>query len=421
MPARRRAGATAPQLALCLALAASLGACTPGTDPSIEVSRLDGPFAPLDVVVTGLEPGTQVTLEAEAIVHAARFGSAATFDVPAGGTLDLAADAPRSGDWSTADPMAPIWSMTTAGRWDPAAWDEPFDVELRVADGGEVLAQTTLSRPGTAPDVTVREVTDAGLVAEYAVPADLPAGEERPAVLVFGGSEGGLSSGSSTARWLAGLGYPALGISYFGSPGQPPGLEEVPVETFLDALAWLHEQPEVDRETVMAFGVSRGGEMALWLAAEHPDLVHGAIAPVGAGRFVCGYPDMTVPAWTLGGAPLSEECLSSADAVPPPETAIDVASIAGPVVLACGTQDTLWASCGFADDVQGRRAGADDATTLRVHGDGAGHFVAWAPYVPYYLGLPGEPGDGSPAANHAARVQLWGHVADVLSALRATS
>lgn len=71
------------------------------------------------------------------------------------------------------------------------------------------------------------------------------------------------------AASVAGLGYPALGIGYFQGT----------------------DQPGVDGGAVLAFGVSRGEEMALWLAANRPDLVHGAIAPVDADAIVCGSED----------------------------------------------------------------------------------------------------------------------------------
>ncbi|MCB7137990.1 acyl-CoA thioesterase/bile acid-CoA:amino acid N-acyltransferase family protein [Cellulosimicrobium marinum] len=412
----RRTRDLIPALMLGVAV---LGSCTVPPEPTIEVTEVDGPFAPLDVALDDLAPGAPVTLTATAVVDDARFRSQATFEVPDDGRIDLAATAPTSGDWDVADPMAPLWAMRAGSRPDPAAWDGPVDVELAVTDAdGEPLATTTVARPGSAPGVVTREVTDGGLVAEYAVPADLDDGERRPAVLAFGGSEGGLGSGAAFARWLAGLGYPALGISYFRGPGQPADLEEVPVEPFLDALAWLHAQPEVDPEAVVTFGASRGGEMALWLAAEHPDLVGGAVAPTGSGYVVCGYPDASVAAWTLDGAPLTDTCpFDGPDDLGRAE--IDVAAVDGPVVLACGTADPLWDACAYARDVVERRGPGTPTAFVEV--ERAGHFVAWAPYVPYSLGAPGEPEDGDPGATHAARVALWEEVVDLLTDLEDTA
>ncbi|WP_277213002.1 acyl-CoA thioesterase/BAAT N-terminal domain-containing protein [Isoptericola croceus] len=421
-PDRPPAGRTAALRAtLAVVAALATASCAPPPEPSIEVTELDGPFAPIDVTLGGLAPGSDVTLEASAVVGDVPFGSRATFTVPDDGSVDIAEVAPSSGHWETADPMAPIWAMISEGRVDLAAWDQPHTVDLELRDGdGETLAQTSIERPGSAPDVEIRPVDDDGLVAEYAVPANVEAGERRPAVLVFGGSEGGLSSGASTARWLAALGYPALGISYFGAEGQPAELEQVPVGTFLDALDWLHEQPEVDTERVVTFGASRGGEMALWLAAERTELVHAAIAPTGAGSLYCGYPDNAVPAWTLDDEPLADICPFAGGVEDLRLAAIGVEEIAGPVVLACGTRDELWSSCAFAQDVVSRRgAGA----TALVLGEGAGHAVSLAPYVPVALGPDVFEGLGitsvaRPGATHQARVDFWEAVVVMLDGLR---
>jgi dienelactone hydrolase len=225
-------------------------------------------------------------------------------------------------------------------------------------------------------------------------------------VLVFSGSDGGLEYAALTARWLAGLGFPALGISYFGGEGQPDELEDVPVETFEMGLAWLREQPEVDVARVTPFGVSRGGEMALWLAAEYPDLVAGAIAPVGAGAIVCGYPQGV--AWTRGGTPLVDPCAMTV--VGSPTTQIDVAAINGPVVLACGTDDELWDSCAALDDIAGRRGA--DSETLATRGDHALHDVAWAPYLPLWFGNEAEP--EQVAATRSVQREFWSHVVSIL-------
>ena len=51
----------------------------------------------------------------------------------------------------------------------------------------------------------------------------VPAGPRRPAVLIIGGSQGGLSSPLLAAA-LAGHGYPVLTIAYFAAPGLPASL-----------------------------------------------------------------------------------------------------------------------------------------------------------------------------------------------------
>ncbi|KQR16469.1 hypothetical protein ASF78_03570 [Cellulomonas sp. Leaf334] len=401
--------------ALLTAVVLVLTACSgdqpePVPGPAIVATPADGSFAPLELRVTGLSPGAQVTLTATTLVDDVRYTSEADFSADADGSIDLSTTAPTSGSWSTADPMGPFWSMTGSSRRPPlSVFDEPYDVDLAVTDpAGTDLARLTTTRPGTAPGVETRPVADGGFVGAYVVPAD-DGGAPLPAALVLGGSEGGLESATTTARWIAGLGYPALAVAYFDEPGQPTELENVPVEPVLAALQWLHEQAEVEPDALFAFGVSRGGELALWLAAQHPELVAGAFAPVGSGYLVCGYPDDGVPAWTLGGQPLSPACVRAADGEPPAASAVDVAAIAGPVVLACGTDDELWPSCSFMDDIV-RRRGA--APTIAVPGDGASHYVAVAPGVPGFdQDLPVE----VRSATHVVRRAFWDAAADVFA------
>jgi len=410
-----RAASHRPALRILAPLAACvllLTACTsPVGNPSIEVTTEDRVFAPVKIRMTGMEPGAEVTLRSEASIGDFGFAASAVFVAGTDGVVDLSEAEPVSGDWAVADPMAPFWASTGGIANQPSLWDEPYDVRLTILDGaGDALAETTVHRPGLAPGVHSKSVTDDGIVGVYAVPADLNAGEQRPAVLVFGGSEGGGEFAAATARWIAGLGYPALGISYFGSEGQPPRLEEVPAETFLAALAWLHEQDEVDDARVFTHGTSRGGEMALWLAATHPTEVFGAFAPVGAGAVVCGAPNAALPAWTLAGKPLVDDCFGPPETMVPPDAVIDVAAIGGPVVLACGTADQLWPSCEFAADIVDRR-GRDQETGL-ARGKGADHYVSLPPYTPW-PGLTEDP--ATLAATHVVRVEFWRIVRDTLA------
>lgn len=386
-----------------------LTACS-ADGPEIVGTPADGAFAPLELRVTGLPPGEAVTLGATALVDDVRYVSEADFVADADGTIDLSTTAPTSGSWSTADPMGPFWSMTgSTRRPELSIFDEPYDVDLTVTDSsGTDLSRLTTTRPGTAPGVETRPVEDGGFVGTYVLPAD-DHGARLPAALVMGGSEGGLDSATMTARWIAGLGYPALAVAYFDAPGLPTELESVPVEPVLIALEWLRAQPEVDTDALFTFGVSRGGELALWLASEHPELVAGAFAPVGSGYLVCGYPDDDVPAWTLGGQALSPECVRASDVEPPDASAVDVAGIAGPVVLACGGEDELWPSCSFMDDIVQRRGTAE---TIAVPGDGASHYVSVAPGVP---GFDQDHPVEVRSATHLVRTAFWDAAADVFA------
>ncbi len=88
--------------------------------------------------------------------------------------------------------------------------------------------------------------------------------DERPptsAVLVLSGSSGRIER--ERARLLARSGAAALTFRWFGGIGQPPGVCEVPLETFLPALDQLADLSD----RVVVLGVSKSAEAALLLAA----------------------------------------------------------------------------------------------------------------------------------------------------------
>ncbi|MBE7699956.1 acyl-CoA thioesterase/BAAT N-terminal domain-containing protein [Oerskovia sp. Sa1BUA8] len=389
----------------------TLAACSapPERDPAIEVVPQDGAFDPLAITLAGLGAGREVRLVATTEIDGSAMSSRATFVADEDGRVDLATTAPTEGSWTTADAMGPFWSMT-GSRLGVEAAGADHSVTLSLSADGEPLAETVVERTGHRTDVEVRDVTDDGMVAAYAVPDGLATQARTPAVLVFGGSEGGLDGARTAAVSIAALGYPALAISYFKSPGQPTELAEVPVEAFLTGLSWLREQPGVDTDRVFTFGVSRGGEMALWLAANHPDQVHGAFAPTGAGSLYCGYPNWRVSAWTLDGVGLP--CEPGSAVGTPPETQVPVEAVEGPVVLACGTAGPQWDACGLLRDVRPRFD--DQGLVTAVEQEDAGHFLVVAPYRPLGLDEPGA----TPGATHQARVDFWDAVDAVLAEAR---
>ena len=62
-----------------------------------------------------------------------------------------------------------------------------------------------------------------------------------PGVLRIGGSEGGISI--TDAETIASEGYAVLALAYFGMEGLPAELEEVPLEYFGKAIAWMKGSP----------------------------------------------------------------------------------------------------------------------------------------------------------------------------------
>jgi streptomycin 3"-adenylyltransferase len=268
---------------------------------------------------------------------------------------------------------------------------------------------------------------------------------ERPSgtgVLLLAGSSGRVDV--QRARLLAGHGALVLAMRWFGGHGQPPGICEVPLESFQRALDVLTHQG-ADRLGIL--GLSKGAEAALLVAVRDArvDAVVG-IAPssvvwpnVGPG--VDGQSHPLRSSWTWGNAPLPfvpyDEGWSPSEPGPiawrpmyesslqrfPAAAAlatIEVERTRADLVLIAGGADAVWPSELFARQLAARRAETGRPVRVVVEPD-AGHRPI----------LPGEdaPTDdaaatmlrgGSPDADRALGRAAWPAIKDVLGLCDAT-
>lgn len=101
---------------------------------------------------------------------------------------------------------------------------------------------------------------------------------KHPAVLLLGGSEGGDQMRLLAPRF-AQNGYVAASVAYFGMPGLPKELVNIPVETVGKALEAIAKRSDVDPNRIAIVGMSKGGEFALLAAATYPQ-IHAVVADV---------------------------------------------------------------------------------------------------------------------------------------------
>jgi uncharacterized protein len=220
-----------------------------------------------------------------------------------------------------------------------------------------------------------------------------PARGEDCGVLVLSGSSGVVDVRRAT--WLAERGATAMALRWFGGQGQPPGICEVPLETFAPAL----DELAAGCDRVCILGTSKGAEAALLLAVDDPRIgavvalapAHVVWANVGAG--LDGEVQPHRSSWTQGGRPLPfvpydddwmwtgegppayvdmyrQSLRKYADAVE--RAVIPVERIRGEVVVVAGDDDRLWPSTHAAEAIAGRRAAHGLETTLVTHPE-AGH------------------------------------------------
>lgn len=263
-----------------------------------------------------------------------------------------------------------------------------------------------------------------------------PAGGSDVGVLVLAGSSGRVER--ARARLLARQGVAALAIRWFGGSGQPPGICEVPLETFTAAVDLLRRN---GARRIGILGVSKGAEAALLTAVHDPRVdVAVALSPtarvwcnVGPGRDGADRPyrsswtwrDRPLPfvplddTWTPGepdGTPVAVrgwyEQSERAFAHLLAEAEIPVERAAADLLLVAGGDDAMWPSLGSARQLVQRRRAAG-APVRMVARDDAGHRPR----------LPGEgPASpstrfrygGTPEADALLGEAAWPHILDTL-------
>lgn len=290
-----------------------------------------------------------------------------------------------------------------------------------LATGLPAAAQTPAPAPAAAPTAPTVELRDPGLVADYfaADPATASAG----AVIVLGGSEGGLGGSRGLARRLAEAGFDAIAVSYFGEPGQSARLDQVPIEPVTRAREWLEARPGPG-EAIAVLGVSKGGELALLTASRDP-AIRAVVAAVPSNVVWQGI-DMTGgttgSSWTADGVALAYvpydlsqgfstvlklyvDSLASAS----PRTEIPVERIAGPILLVSGQADGLWPSTEMSNRVEQRlRANAFPHPVTHLAYPDAGHAVFGGPVRADTPGLERVLGLGGTIEGLvAARADVW--------------
>lgn len=231
----------------------------------------------------------------------------------------------------------------------------------------------------------------------------------KGAAVVIGGSGG--SEPAYVAQALAEEGIATLAVAYFGRPGLPPQLRDIPLEYFRDAaLTLVGSLPSVGVPVVMV-GMSRGSEAALLSAVFFSELIRGVVVSVPSNLVLCSWPPGG-PAWLLEGSsiPFASRFGPSTE---DPNAAIPVERIQGPILLVSAGADQVWPSAAMARAIANR---------LEARGHAWGHRVLEYPEASHSLGylLPDLPSGLLPPnlvdrpSDRAARVDAWPRVVDFI-------
>lgn len=393
---------------------------------------------PLDISVKGCEPGKTIQLRLRGKDQAgADFESFGVFVADSEGMVDLKTQAPQSGTYSGIDPMGLFWSMNPVSKKTTnfVGKDiEPLAFTLSVEASGEQLASTLIERLFWPSDTEIvrQPVEEQGLVGTLFYPSS---GGPHAAVIVLGGSDGGLHEAS--AALLSTHGYAALALAYFGIDPLPRALVEVPLEYCNSAISWLEAQKAVDADAIGVMGWSKGGELALLTAATFPEKIKATVSVspssvVWEGLSEGGRP-LRKASWGKAGQSLpylplkvnvatlfrvmfglefslvSSYRNSLRNEKAYEAARIPVEKINGPVLLLTGSADALWPASEMCDQVVNTLARRNHPYSYEhISYEGAGHAFR-TPYLPSNKEqMRGKMlFGGSPEANVKACIASW--------------
>jgi dienelactone hydrolase len=228
-------------------------------------------------------------------------------------------------------------------------------------------------KPVHSSELIMESVRSPNLVGDFIYPSK----ESKLPVVVFLGGSGGGMGNETEMKSLALEGYAVFSLAYFKAAGLPEKLENIPLEYFENAFAWLNTRSQVDTSKIILLGVSRGAELALLLGSVYPQ-VKGVIA-YSPSCFVL--PNATeveketslTASWTVKGNPVPfvaikrfdengdkpinyrtyiEPLLSQNN--PFEEFMIKAENINGPVLLISGAQDAVWPASEMAGRIEDR-------------------------------------------------------------------
>jgi len=302
------------------------------------------------------------------------------------------------------------------------------------------------AQPAFAQDAAAEEAAPSEIMIGEALPGAFfmkpEGGGPFPAIILFGGSEGGDSGARRKAPLFLEQGYAVLGLPYYspawGRPPQfpelPQAFDAIPVEKAGIARDWLAARDDIRGEDIGLYGVSKGAEFVL-LAGSYMDGFAAIAAIVPTDVVWEGWgPGTTsgeVSSFSWQGEPLpfvpyegmgEAFALANQTGTRPrlrvphdrgrnanPDRAVAarimVEKIDEPVLVAGGDADNVWNSGEMAQIIAERRAEAGLPTVSLVFTD-AGHALSGT----------GAPSDWANEQEIAAQQVIWPATLEFFSA-----
>lgn len=415
---------TAVVTAGALAVSALAGCATSVADPAgprfvtPPLVRYSAVLWPAPLQLVGAEPGARLRVTARLSTERGHWESAATYTVPASGTLDLARTRPQLAPFTEADSAGLFWSLrgprlgveAAARQWMKGS----TAVTLTASSGERVVASRRFDLVGLAAGLSIRTLYSRDLrpAIDPRLPRqtheDVPLGTyysaaslerpQTPAVLMLDDPGEGASA-PFVAPLIAQLGASVLSIPVAAAAGGVRSSGIISATTVSAVFDWLRRRPDVQHDRLFVYGTGAAEQLAVWAATRFPSLVHGLFVASGTPALLCLPGTQVAPVFEDGGGP---RCLPRSGTVVP-DAVPSIGGISGPVVIGCGESDQVVPNaCDWQRALAATRdPRAGDAT---IDAAGAMHAVSVPPGLPIDLPVAG----GQPTEQ--ARVAFWNAV-----------
>ena len=395
----------------CLIISAFFAFAASAQSFDIDADQTRYAGEPIDIVVSGLPPQSEVELHARRILknHYAPgapiqvYDSSARFMVDDDGRIDVSESAAIGGSYEGVDPNGLFWSMRPVS--DKTVTADPRG-EIEAMINGETVATTAFDLVPAPKGYTVQDVPS--LPGSYFAPNPNPG--DHPVIILVSGADKLKLNRETVMPQLVSEGY---SVFYFATyeiiygPFEPSVKElptryvDIPLDQLQNVRDWLAEQPGVDEDRFGLYGYSRNAAYVL-LASTRFDWVDAVAAIAPSDVIWEGWGDGvtlgTTSSYSWEGTPLAYVPYSDnwyretakfgrgergrlrtpmeEGRRAHPERVVDaripVEQFPGALLLAGGEQDDLWAAAHMAQNMAERRAESGLATELLVFPD-AGH------------------------------------------------
>ncbi|SCZ07630.1 Acetyl esterase/lipase [Alkaliphilus peptidifermentans DSM 18978] len=336
----------------------------------------------VNLQITGLKPNQQVKIRAEMQDDVERtWHSYAIFTSDHEGRINLEKVAPDEGFYTNCDPNGLLWSMQLkeSNVYFPPIFlkmsTRSHKVSLYLLVEDEVKDKREVQFNFTNSD-TEEENIENPIIGKLFKPKEK---NNLPAVIIIGGSTGGLLWAEQMAALLSTKGYATLALNYFDiqNDNLPSELIEIKIEYFKKALNWLEGKSEIDKNNISIMGISKGAELSLLFGSYFSKHLASIIAYVPSSHVFEGISmdeHQTKSSWTYNNYPIDfvkypvdtkfskdmnpmdirkihDAALNTSTPKQLESARIPIEKIESPILMISGEKDTTWSSSTMCKDM----------------------------------------------------------------------